>query len=220
MLVRRILSTIAYDNRTQLDLVIWDSHPLALGATPSQVFIDGIPQLDSPHVVHKPASYQRSPKVPKFKKEADEAVKYEGLPPLTPKKSATETTIFTNVKAVFTRVSGDVQQVFSAQDDSTFGVVVTRNGTMVCSGARTACLGSAIRDGPEVTFVDLEGGSIAPGLVSFGAPLGLQHIDQEPSTTDGDVFDPLIKPVPKVLGGDTAIIRAADGLLYGSRDAL
>ncbi|KAN0081191.1 hypothetical protein V8E55_008815 [Tylopilus felleus] len=29
------------------DLAIWDSHPLALGATPVQVFIDGIPQLEA-----------------------------------------------------------------------------------------------------------------------------------------------------------------------------
>ncbi|KAF9462476.1 carbohydrate esterase family 9 protein [Collybia nuda] len=202
------------------DLVIWDSHPLALGATPSQVFIDGIPQLDSPHVVKKPASYQRSPRVPKFRHEADEAVRYEGLPPLIPRNSATKTAVFTNVKAIFKRRSGVVQQVFSAQDASTFGTVVVQNGTVVCSGVHSTCSESAAYEESDITTIDLEGGSIAPGLVSFGSPLGLQHIDQEPSTTDGDVFDPLSRPVPKILGGDTAIIRAADGLLYGSRDAL
>ena len=32
-----------------LDIVIWESYPLALGVTPRQVYIDGIPQLDHPN---------------------------------------------------------------------------------------------------------------------------------------------------------------------------
>lgn len=203
-----------------LDLVIWDSHPLALGATPSQVFIDGIPQLDSPYVVHKPTSFQKSPKVPVFDEEASEAVKYEGLPPLRLRKSTTETTIFTNVKSLYISSPEAIREAFLAQDETDFGVVVTRNGSMVCSGAQQTCLTSTDLDDPDVTIVDLEGGSISPGFVSFGSPLGLQNIDQEPSTNDGYVYDPLVKAVPKILGGDTAIVRAVDGLLYGSRDAL
>ncbi|RDB24990.1 hypothetical protein Hypma_007852 [Hypsizygus marmoreus] len=200
------------------DLVIWDSHPLALGATPSQVFIDGIPQLKDPHVVHKRSAFQDTPKVPNFDKEADEAVKYQGLPPLAVKKRSTPTTIFTNVKSVFTRSSDAIQTLFSAQDESVLGVVVTRNGSLLCSGLHTTC--SEFLNDSHATFVDLEGGSISPAFVSFGSPLGLQHIDQEASSNDGYVYDPLVQAVPKILGGDTAIVRAVDGLLFGSRDAL
>ena len=182
--------------------------------------IDGILQLQSAHVVHKPSSFQKTPKVPVFDKEAGDAVRYEGLPPLRPRKSATETTVFTNVNTVYTRASGAVQRSFSAQDESTSGVVVTRNGSMVCFGARESCLMTRILEDADVTFVDLEGGSISPGFVSFGSPLGLQHIDQEPSTNDGVVYDPFANPAPRILGGDTAIDRAVDGLLFGSRDAL
>lgn len=32
------------------DIVVWDAHPLSLGATPLQVFIDGVPQLDDSKV--------------------------------------------------------------------------------------------------------------------------------------------------------------------------
>lgn len=204
-----------------LDLVIWDSHPLSLGATPSQVFIDGIPQLASPYVIRKPTSFQKSPKVPKFDKEASEAVKYEGLPPLLPRKSTTDTTIFTNVKSLYLKTDEVVRQTFQlTQDETAFGVVVISNGSMVCSGAQQICLKSIAVDDSDVTFVDLEGGSIQPGFVSFGSPLGLQHIDQEPSTNDGNVYDPFVKAIPNILGGDAAIIQAVDGLLYGSRDAL
>jgi hypothetical protein len=202
------------------DLVIWDSHPLALGATPSQVFIDGIPQLDSAHVIHKPDSFQSTPKVPNFDKEAQDAVKYDGLPSLVPKKAPSDVVVFTNVKDVFTRTADAVQQLFSAQDDSAFGVVVAVNGTMICSGLRDACVIPTRFSDSNVTLIDLHGGSISPGLVSFGAPLGLQIIDQESSTNDGNVYDPLIKAVPKILGGDGAVARAVDGLQYSSRDAL
>ena len=57
------------------DLVIWDSHPLALGATPIQVIIDGIPQLPARFVVEKPHSFQVVPKVPNFDKEANSTVR-------------------------------------------------------------------------------------------------------------------------------------------------
>ena len=189
---------------------------MALGATPKQVFIDGIPQLHSAHVVNKPQSFQRSPRVPNFDKEAADAVKYEGLPPLYPRK-ATSDVLFTNVKAVYIPASGDIQQVFHAQHDS-LGVVFVRNGVVVCSGLRSSCLTSAISADAEV--IDLRGGSISPGLVTFGSPLGLEEINQESSTNDGVVRDPLVKALPNILGGDGAMVRAADGLQYGTRDAL
>jgi hypothetical protein len=41
-------------------------------------------------------------------------------------------------------------------------------------------------------FVDLEGGSLAPGLTRYGSPSGLSEILNEPSTNDGAVVDPLV----------------------------
>jgi hypothetical protein len=196
--------------------MFFSSHPLALGATPWQVFIDGIAQLHSAYVSHKPPSFQKPPRVPNFDKEAADAVKYEGLPPLYPKKVASDV-LFTNVKAVYIPDSGDVQQVFSAHHDH-LGVVLVHDGVVICSGLQSSCLTSAISADAKV--VDLRGGSISPGLVSFGSPLGLEEINQESTTNDGMVPDPLIKAVPKILGGDGAMIRAVDGLQYASRDAL
>ncbi|TFK44771.1 hypothetical protein BDQ12DRAFT_673545 [Crucibulum laeve] len=202
------------------DLVLWDSHPLALGATPMQVFIDGVAQLESPYVIPKPANFQRLPKVPNFDKEAHEAVAYEGLPPLFPKKSPLDLITFINVKSVYTHLMGSVHQMFFAQDDGHLGVVITRNGSIVCSGSSEACQKTPGLDHENMFTIDLAGGAISPGLVSFGSPLGLQHINQESSTNDGKVYDPLIRPIPKLVGGDNSIIRAVDGLLFGSRDAL
>jgi hypothetical protein len=72
-------------------------------------------------------------------------------------------------------------------------------------------------------FVDLHGGSLAPGLTSYGSPLGLVEIQLEPSTNDGVVLDPLVDGnLPSILGKDTAIVRASavDGLQFNGRNTL
>lgn len=197
------------------DIVIWDSHPLALGATPIQVLIDGIPQLPSSIVVEKPHNFQLTPKVPNFGDEAEKAVKYDGLPPLEPNQPDwTEYTCFTNVSSIYSVHDG----VMRSTQLQFPGSVVVHGGSVLCSGSCSDFLRTA--EEGVVTFVDLEGGSISPGLVSFGSRLGLQTIFEEPSTNDGVVFDPLEKQTVDILGGDTAMIRAVDGLVFGTRDAL
>lgn len=98
------------------------------------------------------------------------------------------------------------------------GVVVVNNGRIVCSGGVMSCVSYVSN---RSVNVDLEGGSISPALVSFGSNLGLQEIAGEASTTDGTVYDALSgNKIPKILGGDGSIIRAVDGLQFGTRDAL
>ncbi|KAL6305041.1 carbohydrate esterase family 9 protein [Sparassis latifolia] len=199
------------------DLVIWDSHPLALGATPKQVFIDGIAQLESPYITDKPAEFQLKPTVPNYDQEARDAVKYEGLPPLEPTKAASSHVLFTSVKTLFARVGTDVEEVYNAQGEE-IGVVAVENGSITCQGAWESCVTPALMAAAEI--IDVHGGSVSPGLVTYGSPLGLEEISAELSTNDGVVYDPLVDKVPPVLGGDGAIVRAVDGLQYGGRDSL
>ncbi|KAH9992672.1 carbohydrate esterase family 9 protein [Russula vinacea] len=201
------------------DLVIWDSHPLALGATPTQVFIDGIPQLDLLHVASKPETFQDLPKVPNFDREAEEAVVFEGLPPLLPERTSTDIILFTNVNSVIIPRRGDLAEAYSASGDET-GVVVVRNGDITCYGSEDACSLDGLTEGERVHVVDLQGGAISPGLLTYGSPLGLQEIEAEPSTGDGSVFDPLAGRVPKLVGGDNPIVRAVDALQFAGRDSL
>lgn len=200
-------------------MVIWDSHPLALGATPTQVFIDGIPQLDVPHVVFKPDSFKDLPKVPNFDREAEEAILFEGLPPLLPKRTSTDIILFTNVNSVILPRCGDLAEAYTAPGDET-GVVVIRDGNITCYGSEAACSLNDLTGGERVRVVDLQGGAISPGLLTYGSPLGLQEIEAEPSTGDGLVFDPLTRQVPKLVGGDIPIVRAVDGLQFAGRDSL
>lgn len=208
------------------DIVLWDSHPLALGATPQQVWIDGVPQLATPHTADKPAHFQRLPQTPNFDKEAKDALKYEGLPPLGPKASVSHTAVFANASTVFLRdrdaggTSGIKQVVPADSPDAPLSIVV-KEGKIVCVGSATSeCARSVLQDSAKVEYVDLEGGSIAPGLTTFGSPLGLEEIMGEVSTKDGYVLDPLQDAVPKVVGGNGALIHALDGLQFGTRHAL
>ncbi|KAJ7098290.1 carbohydrate esterase family 9 protein [Mycena epipterygia] len=198
------------------DIIIWDSHPLALGAAPKQVFIDGIAQLEKPYTSVKPKSAQKVPATPNFDKEIADAIKYEGLPPLEPETAKSDVVVFRNVGSIFMKnaVTRSVSEVFTSAGAD--GIVVVEKGHIVCSGAQVACSAALARS--DALHLDLEGGSISPGLVSYGSPLGLTHITGEPSTNDGPVFDPLSMKVPEIIDG--TVIKAADGLLFATRDAL
>ncbi|KAF8217750.1 carbohydrate esterase family 9 protein [Mycena galopus ATCC 62051] len=198
------------------DVVVWDSHPLALGATPKQVFIDGIAQFENPHASRKPESAQHVPVTPDFDKETADAIKYEGLPPLEPPRAKSDVVVFWNVGSIFLKnaVTRRISEVFTSASGE--GVVVFENGRIACRGSLDACPGALSHSG--ALYLDLEGGSIFPGLVSYGSTLGLTHIPGEASTNDGPVFDPLGMKIPEIIDG--TVIKAADGLLFATRDAL
>lgn len=194
--------------------MIWDSHPLSLGATPKQVYVDGIAQLENPEVSAKPDSFQVLPRTPNFDREAAAAVKYNGLPPLTSRKS--RRVIFTHVNSIFTRNGEDIDILDHAGVESDWSTVVVEDGLIVCTGQGLECRDLLDHD---VDVIHLEGGSLAPGLTTYGSPIGLVEMRLEPSTNDGLVFDPLEKDVPSILG-ELPIIRAIDGLQFGGRNAL
>ena len=212
------------------DIVLWDSHPLALGATPQQVWIDGIPQLTDPHAYTKPQSFQDLPKVPNFDQEAKEALEYDGLPPLEPKSSSKETVVFANVSSLLLRTGpvsadgdGGSTQIASVNDSSVEPLwVVVRSGQLVCADTvSSVCVRSALRLGrSDLEIVDLGGGAISPALTTFGSPLGLEEISGEASTKDGSAPDGLVVSAPSIAGGTGALVRAVDGLQFGTRHAL
>lgn len=198
-----------------LDVVLWDSHPLALGATPIQVFIDGISQLANASTITKPASLQKAPKTPDFDQEREEAIKYEGLPPLTPLRSRGEVVMFTNITNIWERtVDGSVVNTFKIAQTTKPAVAVVENGHIVCHGV-ASCASYMVSDIDHV--VDLQGGSLQPGLVTVGSGLGLQEIAMESSTVNGEGYNRLLSDPPS-LARD--LPRAVDGLAFGTRDAL
>ena len=199
-------------------MVIWDSHPLSLGAAPAQVIIDGIPQIDPAFPASKPASSQRAPHSPKWDVETKRTLEYDGLPPLEPARSTKGIVIFTNVSSVWMwdAKTSKIADLLSSTVEP--GTVIVNAGRVICSSPQQDCLAYSMRN--DAVHVDLKGGSLQPGLITAGSTIGLQEIAMEASTTDGAALDPLAADVPALVGGAGYIPRAVDGLQFGSRDAL
>ncbi|KAI8367939.1 hypothetical protein EDC96DRAFT_142787 [Choanephora cucurbitarum] len=139
------------------DLVIWDREPLELGATPLQVFIDGVPLFEErpiePTGDHVKQTKMVEKKAPK---------KFDGA----------KSFILKNVGYSFlgqSPVKGPLQ-------------VVVKDGSVVCTDAECAVAFDQV-----VPEYDLEGGYVLPGLVGVGSSLGLIEIDGEANTGDGVV---------------------------------
>ncbi|KZV70092.1 carbohydrate esterase family 9 protein [Peniophora sp. CONT] len=194
------------------DVVLWDSHPLALGATPTQVFIDGIAQLASPVSRPKPASAQVVPETPDYDVEAAETLVRQGEPTLEGITRVTDRVVFLNVSAVYVRGKTGIEQIrsVSAASESPSCVVV-EGGIITDDGCEAA-------SDAGVVLVDLKGGEISPALVAPATSIGLQEIAMEESTTDGQIPDPLVDTIPSILKNTLA--RAVDGLQFASRDAI
>ena len=172
--------------------------------------------------------------MPNFDKEAEDVLKYDGLPPLEPKSSlgAGRTVVFANVSSIFVRSAAapGVRELLVPQEPSVGehegqGVtVIVRSGKIICVGmpdssrVRDALYAAYGADEPVDVF-DLDGGAISPGLTTFGSNLGLEEIQGEASTKDGVAPDALDRGVPRIAGGSGALIRAADGLLFATRHA-
>ena len=214
------------------DVVLWDTHPLQLGATPIKVWIDGV--LEVPIAVEKGGSehkvpvgrgkehhdWQEVPEVPNWDKERQRTIDWEGLPPLGGIRTR-EAVVFTNVSELWVRhpEHGIVQQ-FNARFkkfDSEDQVVVIDSGKITCVGPSDSCAGFMNWDSERT---NLRGGVISPGLTSFGSILGLQEIEQEASTGPGKPYDALIQNVPDIVGDISGVERASDALLFQTRNAL
>jgi len=214
------------------DVVLWDTHPLQLGATPVNVWIDGV--LEVPVAVEKGGSghrvpvgkgkehpgWQEVPGVPDWGKERQRTIEWEGLPPLGGTQ-VHEAIVFTNVSELWVRhpERGIVQQ-FNAgfkNFDPKDQVVVVNSGKISCVGPSDSCARFMSLDSKRT---NLRGGVISPGLTSFGSTLGLQEIEQESSTGPGQPYDALIQDVPRIVGDVGGVERASDALLFQTRSAL
>ncbi|KAI1291569.1 hypothetical protein EDD11_008850 [Mortierella claussenii] len=170
------------------DLVIWAKHPLALGAHPLQVYIDGIEQISNVdpskwEVQGKPQTFEKLPElvIPKVKDACS---------------NKAETGVFTGIKKI---LLNDGEE-FSHEGDLT---VVVENGQIICTGHCRSNVAAMGKKGAPL--YDLGGeGVVLPSLLSVGAPnLGLIEIAAEDSTGDGN------------LNLNPEIVSAVDGLKFG-----
>ncbi|KAJ7068447.1 hypothetical protein C8F01DRAFT_1118223 [Mycena amicta] len=196
------------------DVVMWDSNPLQVGATPVRVWIDGQLQIPLPTRGEVPVGvgkdgekWAQFPSVPDWEKERREALEWEGLPPLAGRRS-TARVVFYNVREV--RHNDQVHR-----SEVGFNVVL-ESGRAVCIGDAISC---SVDTFEAEEYIDLNGGVIVPGMMSFGSPLGTEEIHREPSTGAGWILDAFVDRVPPIFNDPGAIAYAMDSLMFGTRNA-
>ncbi|KAH7904323.1 hypothetical protein BJ138DRAFT_1119528 [Hygrophoropsis aurantiaca] len=128
---------------------------------PKQVWIDGIPQLESPYVSEKPASVRRPPlpRTPTKKPQQRSHMTASQDPTARPGEVQVRLCRTRKYQQFFARTGGAIQQVYSATD-SLGGVVVVKDGVFVWHGAHSNCLSDLATAG-DAEWIDLEGGSIS-----------------------------------------------------------
>ncbi|KAK4046878.1 hypothetical protein OIV83_005774 [Microbotryomycetes sp. JL201] len=203
------------------DVVIWDRHPLRLGATPKQVWIDGIAQLarshcDEQHVVRNVDMVEtvineapRVATVPKhvISMELDDDGS-EVDQPLT-----VSSALFRNVKEILLndkhgRLQDLTPVAATGKHDDDFDVLVQEG--------RITCIGNCANNGDStIPRVDLQGGSLWPPAFAYGPAIGLTEMISEKSTTDNPVYDPLFSgelSTTQQFWGQQIQVKAVDGL--------
>ncbi|KAI1435843.1 amidohydrolase [Xylaria sp. CBS 124048] len=143
------------------DVVVWDSDPLSVGATPVQVWIDGTAQYEDPVELDKPIETEIS--VP------------ETIPITQEDSISTSDVIITGVSKFFVgRETSDAIQNLTA---------VISNGKITCLGTCTGEIEAAQASG--VKEISLDNGHITKPFTAFGSLIGLNAIDMEEITDNG-----------------------------------
>jgi len=167
------------------DVVVWDSDPLSVGATPVQVWIDGIPQFAHPVKLEKPAA------TPLISSGATRNAACES--------AIVEDVVLIGVEKVLLPA---VQAVQSRHDR-----VIIRGGKIICIGACEIETAEAGKDG--VRTLHLRDGHLAPPMTAFGSSLGINAIQGERDTKDGSNDGSTFSAAVDGLSLDTKGLEAA-----------
>lgn len=163
------------------DLVVWDSHPLSVGATPIQVFIDGRPLLDTPEVsvVEEFRGEPRSV-APRMRSRITEAHKRS----CSQIRQTKGPIIITGISSLLIDVPFNAQ-VDEALRSGTLSLLL-EDHRIKCIDSYSACVSaSSAVNSNDIMTIQLDGAHVTPGLIAVGNSLGIQDIPSEPSTGDG-----------------------------------
>ncbi|KAI8972060.1 hypothetical protein BDF20DRAFT_915791 [Mycotypha africana] len=213
------------------DIVIWERHPLRLGARPKQVFIDGV-ELDFDSSWTKTVTEEKkemsqvthiTEQVEDITEKSTGKPNLHYLPPFSTGTMYLEDHDLDNpdnfenaCKAhVDSFVLRNISQIYMNSSITLHADKVGQSLTMIIVDGRISCAGiDCDRDQVDWPIsspvFEMEGAVILPGIISAGVPLGLMEIQAEDTTQDGyaknDVTDPNLSK---------NIVRAVDGLKLG-----
>lgn len=154
------------------DLVVWDSHPLSVGATPLQVYIDGRPTLPT-EKLQSVQTYSKSVEKPKMRTDPPKDVEQ-----LCSRIGSSQSVLITGISQSYL----DLPQTKTSSGEGL--AIAINSGKITCLGRYDECVSAT---GPTSNVIALQNGHVLPGLTAFSTTLGLLEIPSEKSTSDGVV---------------------------------
>lgn len=181
------------------DLVVWDAHPLSVGASPKQVYIDGVATLD-PQVVEastarvvtsQASGAQQDARMPAVRATIAED---ERLKVCSKSRESNRIFVIKGLKKVFLDDVYGSMSTTSNEDELT---LIIDNEEISCLGGEEHCGVTAARirsrrDDNEIVSIELQNGHLSRGLTAVTSTLGLAEISTDGETGDGwlDVLSP------------------------------
>lgn len=158
------------------DIVLWDSHPLSVGATPLQVFIDGRATLD-PEKVESSRS-----KVVVPNSEHSAALSVRANPSVEMRESLCTEIGQPGAKIKIQGITKSFLIGPSADASSSKRLtMVIEGGKIACFDTEDQCLSASANS----TLIRLREAHVLPGLTAVSVALGLGEIATDDSTGDG-----------------------------------
>ncbi|KID74998.1 uncharacterized protein G6M90_00g055900 [Metarhizium brunneum] len=155
------------------DVVVWDSDPLSVGATPVQVWIDGTAQFTAPVYLDKPIQGPIGPDAT--------------LADIVSEPTQVADALFKGVTKVL--LSGDDAYNTGGEASN----VAVSEGKITCIGTCTSEFEAATAAGVKV--VQLNNGYLTHSFTGVGGTIGLNAIDAEDSTDNGDTKEKFTRAV-------------------------
>lgn len=193
------------------DLVVWDAHPLSVGATPKQVYIDGIATLDALEVEANSARV--------FAGEESGMVWGSGLPAMRatmPEEERRELCkssrrsdaafVISGLNKAFLDEFPDLLPTAEGRSSSKERLtLVINNGKVSCLGTDQYCAAAAAqvreqRVKDDLVSIQLKDGHLTRGLTAVTSSLGIEEISMDPVTGDGQVN--VVNPKETKASGD------------------
>ncbi|KAG5962293.1 hypothetical protein E4U58_003943 [Claviceps cyperi] len=163
------------------DVVVWDSDPLSVGATPVQVWIDGTAQFTAPVYHNKPIEAPACPNV--------------ALSEVVVEPTDMTGAVFTGVKKVLMPLNNIKSE---AKTGESVHVVVSK-GRISCIGACHIEREAAIQSGVKV--IDIKDGYLTRSFTGVAGTLGLNDIDAEATTDNGNNAETFTRAIDGLMLG-------------------
>lgn len=190
------------------DIVVWDSHPLSVGATPRQVFIDGVATLDPQKVEESTArvvtqeggNKHQGAEKPSMRSTISPEVKEEVC---TKAQEPGRAFIITGIRKSFldeypSLLPSSAQKGSRLDDNNNNNnniTLVIDNGQVICLGLSSSSSSHdcdpaeaqlyETHDRENIVTFALQNGHLTRGLTTVTSALGIAEIPMDPATGDG-----------------------------------